>query len=35
MTNDSSSVAAAMKNSPRVTPSVSAIFCMDPREGET
>ena len=26
---------AAVKNSPRVTPRVLAIFCIDPMDGET
>jgi hypothetical protein len=30
----SSPVSAAAKNSPRVTPSASAIFCSDPRDGD-
>ena len=33
--SSSASLAVAAKNSPRVTPSVSAIFCSDPSEGDT
>jgi hypothetical protein len=33
--NGSSPVSAAAKNSPRVTPRVSAILCSDPSDGAT
>ena len=33
--SSSASLAVAAKNSPSVTPSVSAIFCSDPSEGDT